>query len=85
MLARLLCTGGLDRLARLSWRGLLILNYHRIGLPGPGDDPDLYSATAEDLDVQVRLLAERFELVPAGTTPLAAPGRLLFRMHFVGE
>lgn len=74
-LARLLCTGGLDRLARLSWRGLLVLNYHRIGVPGEFDDPDLYSATADDLDVQVRLLAERFEIVPAGAAPLDGPGR----------
>jgi peptidoglycan/xylan/chitin deacetylase (PgdA/CDA1 family) len=65
-LAKLLCVGGLDRLARLSWRGLLVLNYHRIGVAGERDDPDLFSATPEGLDQQVGLLADRFEIVPAG-------------------
>lgn len=69
-LARLLCTGGLDRLARLSWRGLLILNYHRIGVPGEFDDPDLFSATVEGFDQQIGLLADRFEIVPAGSSEL---------------
>jgi peptidoglycan/xylan/chitin deacetylase (PgdA/CDA1 family) len=69
-LAGLLCTAGLDRLARLSWRGLLIFNYHRIGRPGEHDDPDLFSATAEDLDAQVGLLKDRFEIVPAGAADL---------------
>jgi peptidoglycan/xylan/chitin deacetylase (PgdA/CDA1 family) len=76
-LAGLLCTAGLDRLARLSWRGLLIFNYHRIGRPGEHDDPDLFSATVEDLDRQVALLAARFEIVPAGAADLrdARPAR----------
>src|SRR3954454_21162446 len=64
-LAGLLRTAGLDRLARLSWRGLLIFNYPRIGRPGEHDDPDLFSATVEDLDAQVALLAARFEIVAA--------------------
>ncbi|WP_219416019.1 polysaccharide deacetylase family protein [Pseudonocardia nigra] len=71
-LARLLTRSGLDRLARMSWRGLLILNYHRIGVPGELDDPDLFSATPEDFEAQVRLLADRFEIVPAGTADLDA-------------
>ncbi len=70
--ARLLCTSRLDRLARLSWRGLLILNYHRIGAPGEFDDPDMFSATVDEFDQQVALLAGRFEIVPAGTTELDA-------------
>lgn len=69
-LARLLCTARLDRLARLSWRGLLILNYHRIGVPGEYDDPDLFSATVEQFDRQVALLADRFEIVAAGQAEL---------------
>jgi peptidoglycan/xylan/chitin deacetylase (PgdA/CDA1 family) len=69
-LAALLHTAGLDRLARLSWRGLLVLNYHRIGRPGPDDDPDLFSATPDGLDEQVRRLAARFEVVPAGAVDL---------------
>lgn len=77
--ARLLCTGGLDGLARRSWRGLLILNYHRIGVPGEFDDPDLFSATVEEFDQQVALLADRFEIVPAGSADLDAerPARRL--------
>jgi peptidoglycan/xylan/chitin deacetylase (PgdA/CDA1 family) len=76
-LAGLVCTAGLDRLARLSWRGLLIFNYHRIGRPGELDDPDLFSATVEDLDRQVGLLADRFEIVAAGSADLegARPAR----------
>lgn len=70
--ARLLCTSHLDRLARLSWRGLLILNYHRIGVPDEFDDPDLFSATADEFDQQVALLADRFEIIPAGSTELDA-------------
>src|SRR5688572_4952026 len=70
MLAGLVCTAGLDRLARLSWRGLLIFNYHRIGRPGEFDDPDLFSCPVEELDRQVGLLADRFEIVPAGTADL---------------
>jgi peptidoglycan/xylan/chitin deacetylase (PgdA/CDA1 family) len=75
MLARALCTGGLDRLARLSWRGLLVFNYHRIGVPGEFDDPDLFSGTVDDLDAQVALLADRFEVVPAGAASLQGRGR----------
>ena len=67
-LAALLKRTRLDRLARLSWRGLLVLNYHRFGRPSEADDPDLYSATPEDFAEQVRLLADRFEIVPAGST-----------------
>lgn len=66
----MLCTTGLDRLARMSWRGLLILNYHRIGSPGEFDDPDLFSATIEDFDRHVRLLADRFDIVGAGSVEL---------------
>src|SRR4051812_2773576 len=67
-LATILQRTRLDRLARLSWRGLLVLNYHRFGRPSDADDPDLYSCTPEDFAEQVRLLADRFEIVPAGST-----------------
>lgn len=70
MLGRLLSSTGLDRLARLSWRGVLILNYHRIGTPSERDDPDLFSVTADDFDRHVRLLADRFQIVAAGTADL---------------
>ena len=42
-LASFMCRSRLDRLARLSWSGLLIFNYHRIGTPTEQDDPDLLS------------------------------------------
>ncbi len=73
----LLCASGLERLARLSWRGLLVFTYHRIGRPGEFDDPDLFSATVEDFDTHVRLLADRFCIVPAGAADLdlARPAR----------
>jgi peptidoglycan/xylan/chitin deacetylase (PgdA/CDA1 family) len=61
---------GLDRLARLTWRGLLVLTYHRIGEPTETDDPDLFSATAEDFDRQTELLADRVEIVAAGAADL---------------
>jgi peptidoglycan/xylan/chitin deacetylase (PgdA/CDA1 family) len=46
---------------------MLVLNYHRIGRPGPADDPDLFSCTADEFARQVDLLADRFEIVPAGS------------------
>jgi peptidoglycan/xylan/chitin deacetylase (PgdA/CDA1 family) len=74
-MARLLFRTGLDRLARLSWRGLLVLNYHRIGIPGVADDPDLFSCTVDEFDQHVALLAERFEIVPAGAGHPGDPAR----------
>jgi peptidoglycan/xylan/chitin deacetylase (PgdA/CDA1 family) len=71
-MARLLSIGVLDQLARLSWRGLLVFNYHRVGSPTDRDDPDLFSATLEDFDEHVRLLGGRFEIVAAGRTDLDA-------------
>jgi peptidoglycan/xylan/chitin deacetylase (PgdA/CDA1 family) len=65
-----MCMTHLDRIARFSWRGLLILNYHRIGVPGPQDDPDLFSATLDGLEEHIKLLATRFEIVPAGVADL---------------
>lgn len=71
-LGALLSRSRLDRLARLSWRGLLIFNYHRIGTPTEHDDPDIFSCTAADLDRHVALLADRFEIVAAGAADLDA-------------
>jgi peptidoglycan/xylan/chitin deacetylase (PgdA/CDA1 family) len=67
-LAKLLTTTRLDRLAKLSWRGLLVLNYHRFGRASEADDPDLYSCTPEEFEQHVKLLSDRFEIVPAGST-----------------
>ncbi|MGD9989905.1 polysaccharide deacetylase family protein [Pseudonocardia sp.] len=65
--ARLLRLTRLDALARRTWSGLLIFNYHRFGSAGPHDDPDLFSATLEDFDTHVAELADRFEIVAAGS------------------
>lgn len=46
------------------WRGLLVLNYHRIGTPdGSPFDWDLWSASAEDFDAQVALLTREFDII----------------------
>jgi lipopolysaccharide exporter len=47
-----------------TWRGVLVLCYHRIGRPGPGvHDPRLWSATQEDFDGQLRFLSRNVEVV----------------------
>lgn len=66
-----LLVGALDgsRLSHLlagagSWRGLLVLNYHRIGEPaGSPFDHALWSATQSDFEQQVRWVASRFPIV----------------------
>ena len=46
------------------WKGVLILNYHRIGDPGRSlIDRNLWSATQEDFDYQVRMAAKEFDVV----------------------
>ena len=57
----------LGRLARRLplWRGVLVLNYHRMGdVTATPLDPGLFSATADELDAQLELLARNFEIVP---------------------
>src|SRR4051812_39673741 len=47
-----------------AWRGLLVLNYHRIGNPvGSSWDHDLWSASAEEFEWQVRYLQRHFDLI----------------------
>ena len=47
-----------------TWRGLLTLNYHRIGRAGTSPfDPELFSATQEGFDAQVRFLKKRLDIV----------------------
>jgi lipopolysaccharide exporter len=47
-----------------TWRGVLVLCYHRIGRPGPGvHDPRLWSATQEDFDAQLQFLSRNVEVV----------------------
>jgi len=52
----------LERLGR--WRGVLVLNYHRIGsFAGQPWDHTLWSASAEELDLQLATLARRAEVI----------------------
>jgi O-antigen/teichoic acid export membrane protein/peptidoglycan/xylan/chitin deacetylase (PgdA/CDA1 family) len=52
-------------LARVpTWRGVLVLCYHRIGRPGPGvHDPRLWSATQDDFDGQLQFLSRNVQIV----------------------
>lgn len=75
-LATLLDRTGLGLVIRTlgPWRGDLVLGYHRIG-DGSGSPYDraLWSATAEEFDLQLEFLARNFEIV--GPEDLASPGR----------
>lgn len=66
ILAHVADATGLARIASLAcaWRGLLVLNYHRVGLPGDSPfDHGLWSASAEDFDSQVGFLKKNFDVV----------------------
>jgi peptidoglycan/xylan/chitin deacetylase (PgdA/CDA1 family) len=66
LLAQSLRRTGLARLLLFlpSWRGVLILNYHRIGDFSQSElDRGVWSATAEALDYQLRLVTKHFDLV----------------------
>jgi peptidoglycan/xylan/chitin deacetylase (PgdA/CDA1 family) len=76
--ARLLeATGALRLAARASrWSGVLVLAYHRIGQRSEATGAqDVYSVTQEELDAQLRLLAERFELIAPSEIDRALHGR----------
>ena len=81
MAAAALERSGLGALLRLApaWRGLVVLNYHRIGTPGDSPlDRDLWNASVEDFDAQVAFLARNFDVVgPEDTGPGAAGRRVL--------
>lgn len=57
--------GGNRLLSRLpAWSGLLVLNYHRIGDPAQTPfDRNLFSATAERLEQQIRIFQQHGEIV----------------------
>jgi peptidoglycan/xylan/chitin deacetylase (PgdA/CDA1 family) len=59
-----------------TWRGVLVLTYHRIGSPG-GDvhDPALWSATQEQLDAQLRYLARHADVISGDELPDALAER----------
>jgi peptidoglycan/xylan/chitin deacetylase (PgdA/CDA1 family) len=81
MAAAALERSGLGALLRLApgWRGLVVLNYHRIGTPGETPlDRDLWNATVEDFDAQVAFLTRNFDVVgPEDAGPRAAGRRVL--------
>jgi lipopolysaccharide exporter len=55
-----------------TWRGVLVLCYHRIGRPAPGvHDPRLWSATQEDFDGQLRFLSRNVQVVSGDELPAA--------------
>ena len=60
-------------LARVpTWRGVVVLGYHRIGRPGNGvHDTSLWSATQEDFDQQLRFLARHMQPVSGDELPRA--------------
>lgn len=65
-------------LARLPlWRGVLTLNYHRVGDPsGTPWDHSLWSATAEGFDAQLAFLARNADVIgPAQLPEVVAAGR----------
>lgn len=66
LLANVLQRSGVNRvLARAPlWRGLTVLNYHRIGEPGNSFfDRGLFSATPEQFAAQVRFLTRNFDVI----------------------
>lgn len=72
VMARVLCTERGPRVNALlrSWRGWIVLAYHRIGRRGEGPtDPALFSATPEEFAWQVEFVARHF--------PPTTPGDLL--------
>jgi peptidoglycan/xylan/chitin deacetylase (PgdA/CDA1 family) len=65
-LATFLARSGLGSLLRAlrGWRGVLALNYHRIGDPRESPfDPDLFSATQDMFDEHLRFLTRHLDVV----------------------
>lgn len=60
-----------------TWRGVLVLNYHRIGrAAGSPWDHTLWSSSAEDFDDQVREIARNADVIgPGDLTPELTHGR----------
>jgi peptidoglycan/xylan/chitin deacetylase (PgdA/CDA1 family) len=60
-------------LARVpTWRGVLVLGYHRIGAPVPGaHDTALWSATQDEFDRQLSFLKRCADIVSGGDLPAA--------------
>lgn len=53
-----------------AWRGVLVLNYHRIGNPATATGlRDIYSATADDFDHQLSFLKRNTDVISAADLP----------------
>ncbi|QDT81116.1 Polysaccharide deacetylase [Gimesia maris] len=66
LLAKALDWTGMNLLARnvSVWNGLLVLNYHRVGdINNSVFDHDLWSASAEDFEKQIRFLSLNFDMI----------------------
>jgi len=66
LLAKACDWSGLNILGRKTplWNGLIVLNYHRVGdCEGSLFDHDLWSASAENFEQQVRFLSLNFDLI----------------------
>jgi peptidoglycan/xylan/chitin deacetylase (PgdA/CDA1 family) len=64
--ARALAAGSLGRLLKRlgAWRGVLVMNHHRIGDPDASPfDRTLWSSTAESFDGQVRFLSRNADVI----------------------
>ena len=69
LLMQALDKSGCNRLVDV-WRGLIVLNYHRIGhIPHTFCDPDLWSVTQETLDLQVRFFKRHFDIIGLDDLP----------------
>src|SRR3954468_1174685 len=81
MAAAALERSGLGALLRLApaWRGLVVLNYHRIGTPGDTPlDRAMWDAPVDDLAAQVGFLARNFDVIePADVGPRPAGRQVL--------
>ena len=64
-------------LARVPmWRGVLVLGYHRIGVPAPGAyDTALWSATQDEFDRQLSFVKRSAEVVSGDDLPAALAAR----------
>jgi len=71
LLRGLQATGGLRLLEAVrAWRGLLVLNYHRVGIPQDSlFDRALWSATEDDFDEQVRVLKHNCDIIGLDDLP----------------
>lgn len=71
LMKTLAATGGLRLLENVrTWSGLLALNYHRIGSSeGSPFDKEIWSATADDFDLQLSHVKSQFDVVGLDDLP----------------